>query len=482
MLRVDVMKRRERGISVGRRLSFLVAAEVATALALVIVGLLALQGLASGSRFLHQFILVPIHSINVALDDVIDLGDYPRDAANEQRIARRLGTFVDYYRNEIQVAGNPRPDARRQAAQLQKAGRLDLVADEQRAIASLEQDVERLPAAISGPGVGPSDVDALRTDLRRLLRINEGFVNVAQADINASAARMRTILVAVGLCGIFLAGALAWHVRRAIAPRVSELVDKVKRFQEYGVLERSMMRGHDDIAVLANALDVGFAAIAERNLERERFLAVAAHELKTPMVSILGFIQAALTKPEQRERALVVIRRQTRRLGHLVEDLLWAANVRAGKLPFHPIPLDLAEVARKMATEVEDAVPSHPIVTRVPDSVHLLVDETLVTHALWSLLTYAGALSATNAPIDLGVEPSDAHVLVTLQIRGPTLPPEDEVRLFDPFSTIQYEVDTRPRSAMGLFLCREIARVHGGSLRVSERSGVGPLLTLDLPA
>jgi signal transduction histidine kinase len=476
------MKRQERSVSVGRRLTFLVVTEVVTALALVALGFFSLQSLASLSRFLHRYMLVPIEEINVALDDISSLGTHPRDAANEQRIANRLDAFAKHYRSEVQVAGNSGPDARRQTAELQKVGRTDLIAKEQAAVALLQQDLARLSADVSGPGVSPSEVDGLRSDLRGLLRINQQFVDVAEADITASAARMRGVLVLVGLWGVVFAGALAWRVRRAIAPRVSQLVQKVKRFHEFGVHERTLMHGQDDIAVLANALDVGFAAIAERNRERERFLAVAAHELKTPMVSILGFIQAALAHPAQRERALEVIRRQTRRLGYLVEDLLWAASVRAGELPFHPIPLDLAEITRRMATEVEEAIPSHPIAMHGASSVYLLADETLVTHALWTMLTYAGALSSADAPLDLSVEPSGARVLVTLQIHGPPLPPEDEMRIFDPFSTIQYEVDARPRSAMGLFLCREIARVHGGSLRVHEQPDVGPFLTFELPA
>jgi len=470
-------------MSVGHRLSFLVAAEVLTALALVVLGFVSLQRLASSSQFLHRFVLVPIQAIDVALDDVGYLGKHPRDPADDQLIAGRLDAFARHYGSNIQIAGNAGPDAQRQRAQLQTVGRLDLIDEETHAVALLKQDTERVSAATrGGAGVTPNDLDALHADLRELLRINLEFVDAAEADITASAAHSRIALMLVGLCGVALAGALAWHVRRAIAPRVSLLVQKIKKFQEFGVHERTLIRGRDDIAVLANALDVGFAAIADRNRERERFLAVAAHELETPMASILGFVQSALENPAQRERALHVVQRQTRRLGRLVEDLLWAASVRAGELEFHPVPLDLAEVTRRMAEEVEETMPSHRVSMHGPRSVHMLADETLVTHALWSLLTYAGALSTSDAPIDLAVEPSAARVLVTCQIHGPSLPPEDQMRIFDPFATIQYEVDARPRTTMGLFLCREIARVHGGSLRVSDRAGIGPALTLDLPA
>jgi signal transduction histidine kinase len=322
----------------------------------------------------------------------------------------------------------------------------------------------------------------VRSDLHDLLRINLKFVDVAQAHIDADAARMRAVLVSIGLVGIVLAGALAWQVRRAIAPRIAGLVAKVKSFQESGVHERSLVEGRDEIAVLENALDVGFAAIAERDRERERFYAVAAHELKTPMVSILGFSEAALANPDDYRRALEVIRRQSRRLARLVEDLLWAATVRAGQLPFLPTPLNLTEVAGRVAREVEDEVPSHPIVVHGSPGVRLLADESLLSHVLWSLLTLAGAFSTADERIDLDVERADTRAQLRVEIHGPPLSPEDESTMFAPFSTIQYEEGSRPRSPMGLFLCREIARMHGGSLLVKQRAGAGPILLLDLPA
>ncbi len=466
----------------GRRLTFLVAFEIATALALLTLGFASLKALASSSQYLHRFVLVPIQEIGMALDDVGRLGREPPDPARDAAIVRGLASFTTRYRSEIQVDGNSGPDARRQTAELRKLGRLNLIDEERDEVASIEDALGRMSRKDGTAALSAEEVDSLRVNLRDLLRINLAFIDAAQDDLAASTERTGTILVSVGLVGVALAGALGLRVRGAIAPRISALVRKVRKFSEYGVNERAQVQGHDDIAMLGNALDVGFSAIAERNRERERFLAVAAHELKTPLVSILGFAQAAIANPVRCERALVVIRRQTKRLGHLVEDLIWAANVRTGELPFRPVPLDIATVARRLAEEVAESAPAHPIEVTAPVSVCLLADETLLAHALWTLLCYGGLLSARDEPIQLAVEPSGAHVLLKLRIHGSSLPAEDQVRLFEPFSTIQYEGDGRPRSSMGLFLCREIARIHGGSLRLGQQAGIGPILTLDLPA
>jgi signal transduction histidine kinase len=475
-------------IAVGPRLAFLVAVEMLTAIAMLTLGFVALARVTSSALFLHRFVLLPIQQIGVVLDDATRLGSLDRQRAEDAAIVDRIGEFVNRYRTEIQVANNLGSDAARQIAEMRKAGRLDLIDREARAVAAVEHSVSVLSSRLrdSAPhedsALPQEEVDRLRSGLRQLAQINLEFVNLAESDIAHTAHNARVILSTVGIAGVLLAGILGLHVWRAIAPRIASLVRKVRRFHEFGVHERAPDEGRDEIAVLANALDAGFAAIANRDRERERFLAVAAHELKTPMVSILGFAQTALAHPDQRERALEIIRRHTTRLGRLVEDLLWAASVRSGQLPFHPVPLDLADVARRIAVEVEEIVPNHAIAVHGPRSVHLLVDEGLIAHALWSMLTYATALSEVAAPLDLSVEPNHACVVTTLQVHGPPLRSDDLMRMFEPFSAMEYEGRGALRAVFGLFLCREIAQVHGGTLQVIDQPGVGPKLTLELPA
>jgi hypothetical protein len=95
------------------------------------------------------------------------------------------------------------------------------------------------------------------------------------------------------------------------------LIDRVRQFQDTGVHERIGNMGNDAIGVLANALDAGFAAIANRMREREEFFSIAAHELKTPLTSIQGYSSLVMSRPEAGPllfRALEVINRQSWRM------------------------------------------------------------------------------------------------------------------------------------------------------------------------
>src|SRR5262249_27394818 len=144
----------------------------------------------------------------------------------------------------------------------------------------------------------------------------------------------RTRLIITGIAGVILTLFLGLFVLRAVAPRIRRLVAQVHRFRESGTFERIVDSGKDDIAVLAHALDAGFSSIATREREREQFVSIASHELKTPVTSIHGYTSLLLShSPPVMDinRALMAINRQSTRLSRLIDTLLLAVRARPGK-------------------------------------------------------------------------------------------------------------------------------------------------------
>ena len=113
---------------------------------------------------------------------------------------------------------------------------------------------------------------------------------------------------------------------------------------------------------------------------------------------------------------------------------------------------------------------------------YLLADEHLLTQAVWTLLTYAAAIAETGGPISVRLEPAAAHLRLEVAFDAPSVPTQEMERAFAPFASVEYEGGSGIRSAVGLFLCREIARVHGGSLLATSPTEVQRMLILDLPA
>jgi len=491
--------RKPAAVSVGKRLAALVGVQAATAAMLLAVAFAGYGRLASDLGFMHRYVLTPIEAISEAMENAAQLklaaeapAKSPPDEALMQHWKRDVGLFLERYRTEWAVAGNTSKDALRFHADLERANEGTLVSDERTAMHDVEASLERIDTGLSASGTDgqiPARIDNdardLRTALRKLLRVNVGFIEVENAAIERRSRQTYWWMSAVGLLGLFGSLALGLHVRQAIAPRIQRLVRQVQKFKELGVHERALEEGRDEIAILANALDAGFAAIAARDHEREQFLAIVAHELKTPLTSILGFTELALAQPENadiRARALGLVRSHAGRLGRLIDDLLLAASTRSGALPFRPQSLDPAALTQKVIGEVVVTMPTRHFDVDVSRSTHLLADEHLLTQAVWTLLTYAAAVAEAGRTINVRLEPTGAHLRLEVAFDAPAVLAEEMERAFEPFASVQYEGGSGIRSAVGLFLCREIARVHGGTLLAMNRAQGQRMLVLDLPA
>jgi signal transduction histidine kinase len=490
---------RPRAVSVGRRLAALVAAQLATVAVLLGVALASFGRLASDLAFMHRYVLARFEGISEAMEHAAQLKltaeaapETPPDLLLMKRWRHEVRNFLDRYQTEWAVAGNRSDDALRFYAVLERSNRKGLAAEEMAAMNDVVSSLARVDTGLSSAGSNDQvaasvegDARDLRTALRRLLRVQVAFVEVENAAIQRRSGETYRWMSLVGLVGLLGSLALGVHVHRAIAPRIRRLVQEVQRFKELGVHQRLLEQGRDEIAILANALDAGFAAIAAQDRERERFLAIVAHELKTPMTSILGFTELALSRPESAEvraRALDLVRSHASRLGRLIDDLLLAASTRSGALPFRPQSVDAAGVTQKVAAEVATTMPGRSFDIDVSRGGRLLADEHLLTQAVWTLLTYAAAIAETGRRINVRLDPGGARLRLEVVFDAPSVPAEEMERAFAPFASIQYEGGSGIRSAVGLFLCREIARVHGGSLLALNPTAVQRMLVLDLPA
>jgi signal transduction histidine kinase len=484
-------------VSVGRRLALLVAVESGMACLLVFVTYAALSSIREQVAFTDRFVLAPVWALTDALGHGTHLVAVTEDARRSskpvdpralERSIDRLSGFLSRYRVEWAVAANPSHDAARFRMYLQESGLSDLPDRELEAVSKCEQLTRQLTAnlAISDRLTARSweqDTKDLKRTLNELMDVNVEYVKIANSEIEAKVDRTVTYAALVGIASVVLATALGLHARAAIAPRIRRLVSRVTRFKEAGTYVQLLDPGHDEIAILANALDKGFSAIIERERERDRFLAVAAHELKTPLTSLAGFAQLALRSPEQTElrtRALGVIRRQTHRLNRLVDDLLLAARSRTQDLSFDPAPIDLTAIVRRVAFEVMAEIPDRRFdVENLGPVVNVLADERLISHAVLSILTYAAAVSPAEVVVPVHVT-SDSRATIAVEVVDGHVSVTEAERGFEPFGSVQYE-GSGVRNAIGLFLCREIARLHGGSAGARPGQGDRVVLEIQLP-
>jgi len=238
------------------------------------------------------------------------------------------------------------------------------------------------------------------------------------------------------------------------------------------------------------------------------FLANVSHELKTPLTSIRGFSQAlrdgTITEPEGEERAARVIEDESRRLLHLVEELLDLSRIESGQesMKRAPVPVDelfahCAEVfsLRSQETgvslEVEsgDAPPVLGDFDRLEQVLGNLLDNAFRHTPAGGSVRLSACLAGRLARLSGEQAGTDGGAWVELSVAdsGEGIPPEELARVFDRFykgdAALRRAQDAAGRgTGLGLAISREIVRAHGGEIRAESSPGAGTRFVVTLPA
>lgn len=237
---------------------------------------------------------------------------------------------------------------------------------------------------------------------------------------------------------------------------------------------------------------------------KDQFVSLISHELRTPLTSILGYLELVLDDPDLGEEArgyLGTVDRNAQRLLRLVGDLLFTAQVDAGRFSLQPEDVDLAAVVRAAeetarltaaATGVEVVldVPDEGLVVR-GDAVRLgQACDNLVSNAVKftphggrvTLGLRAAWRTADGAVVDAPQDGASPVARLTVSDTGVGIPAGEQGQLFARFfraSTARR--DAVPGVGLGLAITRAITTAHGGTLEVSSVEGRGTTFTLTLP-
>ncbi|ACG73464.1 PAS/PAC sensor signal transduction histidine kinase [Anaeromyxobacter sp. K] len=222
--------------------------------------------------------------------------------------------------------------------------------------------------------------------------------------------------------------------------------------------------------------------------ERDEFLSVASHELRTPVTALqlqLQLLHRAALRSGEGLPAVVVERletleRQTRRLGALVGELLDVSRMRLGKIELRREPLDLAEVAREAAGHaVGDLERSGSKLALDLQPVTGAWDRTRLEQVIANLLVNA-AKFGQGRPIALHVAGDDGTARLRVSDQGIGIAQDQQARVFDRFAR-GVPAQNFGGLGLGLYIARQIVEAHGGTIDVTSEPGAGATFTVDLP-
>jgi len=223
---------------------------------------------------------------------------------------------------------------------------------------------------------------------------------------------------------------------------------------------------------------------------RDVFISVAAHELKTPLTSLMGQAQLLNRRAlrddimsERELRSINVISAQASRLNKMILALLDVSRLETGQLSIERAPLDLRAVAQRVVVEVQPALERHTVTYYGPEEPVIVTgDEIRLDQVLQNLVQNAIKYSPKGGDITVQVTRDETLARVAISDQGIGIPQQDFPKLFGRFYRAE-SVETEHIGGMGigLFVVKEIVSMHGGVVEVESHEGIGSTFTVCLP-
>jgi signal transduction histidine kinase len=230
---------------------------------------------------------------------------------------------------------------------------------------------------------------------------------------------------------------------------------------------------------------------AERLAELERlkteFLNLASHELRGPLAVVRGYnwmLRDNVLTVEDLPAITKVVEAKLTQMNLLVEQMLEAARLEAGKTNLNQTKFDLRDVVLEQAQTFASVSDEHSIeVVQRDGPVMVAADGARVGAVVANLIDNAIKYSPHTRDVQVRVDTKDGYAFVAVRDFGVGIASEHIPLLFKRFSRLPTEQNiTTGGTGLGLFLCREIARRHGGDIEVESSPDHGSEFTLRLPA
>lgn len=233
-------------------------------------------------------------------------------------------------------------------------------------------------------------------------------------------------------------------------------------------------------------------ALRTNNRIMNDFISTAAHELRTPLCSMLGYSEILLHPemvggdlgPERQREFLEEIHERTEALTRIVDELLDIARIESGRpIPLLRSPQNLKKILAPKLERYRTHHPSHHFELVLPEEELPAVpaDAHKITQVLENLLSNAVKFSPAGGTIRVTAEKVDNALQIAVADQGIGMTPEECAQAFEKFYRADASDTAVPGLGLGMNITRGIVEAHGGRIWLESEAGCGTTVTLSLP-
>lgn len=293
-----------------------------------------------------------------------------------------------------------------------------------------------------------------------------------------------------GMAALFLVLILGtgatWLMAGHVLKPLKELSSAIDEIGGNDLSNRVEIQGRqDEIGRLARSFNHMMDKVSASFERQKRFSASAAHELKTPLATILVNLEVleldGKTSPDRMEKVLTIVKSNTERMIRLVEDLMRLTSDKTYEME----KVELSEVFAITLYELSPLIRKKDLTVSIENTpdISLTGSRVMLYRVMSNLLENAAKYNREHGSISIVMDREDNGVTVKIADTGIGIPEEELPHIFEPF----YRVDqSRSRAVggagLGLPLVKDIVEKHGGEVTVKSAAGEGTTFILRFPA
>lgn len=291
---------------------------------------------------------------------------------------------------------------------------------------------------------------------------------------------------AIGFAVILLFLGLSLLLAGRIVRPIRELTRAARYMAEGDWSKRAVKRNDDEIGQLADTFNTMVLELDKREKLKSDFISSISHELRTPLTSIKGWSETLRESDpvediEEVKLGLSIIGKETERLSGLVEDLLDFSKLSARTMELYTEALDLNASAKETVNQLAVRVEKTGVALQAElGAGPILVngDANRLKQVVINMIDNAFKFTPAGGMILVRTETSEGYALLTVSDSGIGIQEEDLPHVMEKFFKGS---SGKGGSGLGLAICEEIIELHGGTIEIGSRTGVGTNVTIRLP-
>jgi len=314
------------------------------------------------------------------------------------------------------------------------------------------------------------------------------YLHIKMGDIQESVSTIYQNVFTCAIIGILLAVVLVPITARSFTKPLVIMNNVAKSYAKGDFSSRVPVKTNDEIGQLAESFNQ--MAMELKSLEdlRRSFVANASHEMKAPLASMRGFLEAVLDgsvpEGEQREYLSIVLD-ETKRLSSLVSSLLDLSKIESGNFPMHKKVFDINEHIRRTLITFETRIDGKGLNVKAEfqeDSCPVFADPDHIGQVLRNLIDNAIKFTPGGGTISVITRAKDGKARVSVADTGKGIPEEDLPQIWERFYKVEKaHTPGSEGTGLGLSIVQKIIEQHGEDIWVESAPGKGTTFTFTLP-